>query len=345
MKTRICALVLSLLLLCSLGQTSVAVSMESPEQYAADLLYELGLFNGVGKLENGETDFDLVGTPTREVAVVMLVRLLGKETSVQRGKWESPFRDVSDWAKPYVAYAYEKGLTQGLTEKIFGGEQAVTAAQYLTFVLRALGYSSETDFDWQAAWDLSNALGMTYGEYDQNSVNFNRGDVAIISAAALGAPMKESEETLLSYLNSAGALKRNDLVLLDVDVLRCEPDQIELMIFGLKGTPNVYQKLEITAVSVNGLPCSMVQYKTYDAIAQTLPTVARQYPTGMNVVRLDYDEALAKDSAEHYTDLGGGNTFPILIFAFEAKGTLPSGKVVTERFSEALYIDGYGTNH
>ena len=60
---------------------------------------------------------------------------------------------------------YANGLTKGYSEKTFGGTDPVTAAQYLTFVLRALGYSSDSDFRWDAAWELTNELGITAGVY------------------------------------------------------------------------------------------------------------------------------------------------------------------------------------
>lgn len=43
----------------------------------------------------------------------MLVRLLGKEYTAQKGSWNIPFTDVPEWTKPYVGHAYENGLTEG----------------------------------------------------------------------------------------------------------------------------------------------------------------------------------------------------------------------------------------
>ena len=106
----------------------------------AQTLHELGLFKGTGTDAAGKPVFDLNRAPTRAEAVTMLVRLLGKEDEALAGDWNTPFIDVADWAKPYVGYAYANGLTAGVSQTRFGSESSVTAAQFLTFVLRALGY-------------------------------------------------------------------------------------------------------------------------------------------------------------------------------------------------------------
>ncbi|MDD6188917.1 MAG: S-layer homology domain-containing protein [Clostridiales bacterium] len=110
----------------------------------------------------------------------MLVRLLGKEEAAQKGAWTTPFTDVPNWAKPYVGYAYANGLTEGISNTLFGSQELVTVSQYLTFVLRALGYESDRDFKWDTAWELSDKIGLTEGEYTGEG-EFLRGDLAIIS--------------------------------------------------------------------------------------------------------------------------------------------------------------------
>lgn len=342
---KLLALTLALLFSLSiLPYSAAAVQIESPEDYAADILYQLGLFHGVGTLPDGSPNFDLLGTPTREVAITMLVRLLGKDSEAKTGTYAIPFADVSDWAKPYVGYAYENKLTLGLSKTTFGGSDAVTAAQYLTFVLRALGYSSDSDFSWSAPWDLSDALGMTYGEYDGQSINFSRGDVAIISAAALGAPMKNSQNNLLMHLKESGALAPNKLVLMDLSVIACHKNTMSFAYFPIPGSPNTYTSFQLDQVTVNGLPCKLQQYSTGKDAKAALPSLMQKYPDAFNYTVLTYDEEKAKNAAEHYTDLGGGHVFPILVFTFDATGTLPNGTKVSETFSEAVYIDGYGEN-
>lgn len=166
-------------------------------QASADALNALGLFNGTGTDAQGKPIYELDRAPTRYEAVTMLVRLLGKEAEAKAGKWNTPFTDLVAWAEPYVGYAYTMGLTNGTGSTTFSGKDTVTATQYLTFVLRALGYDSSKDFKWNAAWELSDSLGLTNGEYNAaNNGNFLRGNVALISHSALDINLKDSSTPL-----------------------------------------------------------------------------------------------------------------------------------------------------
>lgn len=167
---------------------------------AANALHDLGLFQGVGTNPDGTPDYDLERAPNRFEAVTMLVRLLGKEDEAKAGTWTTPFTDLADWAKPYVGYAYANKLTNGISDRAFGGTATVTASQYLTFVLRALGYESGKDFQWDKAWELSDKLGFTKGQYNASS-SFTRGDVAIVSNNALSAKLKDGNYTLKETLD------------------------------------------------------------------------------------------------------------------------------------------------
>lgn len=206
MKKPIISLLLAVLMLCSMISTAFAATNEAID--AANVLHGLGLFNGVGTNPDGTPNFDLDRTPTRHEAVTMLVTLLGKSDEAQNGNWSTPFVDVVDWAKPYVGYAYANGLTSGTSSTTFGGNSTITASQYLTFVLCALGYSNGADFKWDAAWELSDKIGLTSGEYDEKTEMFLRGDVAQISANALSTAQKNSAETLAEKLINDGVFTK-----------------------------------------------------------------------------------------------------------------------------------------
>ncbi len=189
---RVLSALLAVCLLLAMIPAAYAAQTEATE--AADTLYELGLFKGTGTDADGKPVFDLDRAPTRAEAVTMLVRLLGKESEAKSGSWTTPFTDVAAWAKPYVGYAYANGLTTGVGKGLFGGGRPVTAAQYLTFVLRALGYESGTDFSWDTAWTLTDALGITNGQYHAGTNNsFLRADAALVSVCALGAAAKDGK--------------------------------------------------------------------------------------------------------------------------------------------------------
>ncbi len=180
-------------------------------QRAADDLYTLGLFKGTGTDAAGSPIFGLMEAPTRQVAITMLIRLLGKEADALSTKWDHPFLDVDPWADPYVGYAYSKGITKGISEDKFGGNDIVSAYQYLTLTLRALGYDdSAGDFKWDDPTGLSEKIELTSGDYMDNKAPFYRGDIAIISHLALQRQIKNGP-FLLKYLLDSNAVRPEDV--------------------------------------------------------------------------------------------------------------------------------------
>lgn len=195
---RFLSFILALTLAVSLVPSAFAASDEAVQ--AANALHTLGLFNGTGTDANGNPIYDLDRAPTREEAITMLIRLMGKEEIAKDHDRKMPFTDVSGWAKPYVGAAYSWGLTSGTSETTFGGKQKVSAMQYLTFVLRALDYEDGTDFQWDKAWKLSDEIGVTSGQYTSDR-SITRGDVAIISLKALSISNKYNWTLLEQLLN------------------------------------------------------------------------------------------------------------------------------------------------
>ena len=194
---RLVSLLLVLALALSLVPAALAATADAAD--AAQALYDLGLFRGTGTNADGTPIFDLDRTPTRNQALIMLVRLLGHEADAAEGTWTLPFTDVSEKMTPYVGYAYENGLTAGTSATTFGGTNTIRANQYITFVLRALGYESGTDFKVSTACDFSDQIGLTHGEYTASST-FTRGDVASISYDALFMAKKGGTQTLAQEL-------------------------------------------------------------------------------------------------------------------------------------------------
>ena len=177
---------------------------------AATLLASLGLFRGIGEDENGNPDFALDSITTRYEAIVMLIRLIGKEAEALREEWDLPFTDVDEWAKPYVGYAYAHGLTSGTAPTAFSGSDEVTAAQFTTFLLRALGYSSGDDFRWDAPWDFAESIGLSADEYADAVTSFFRSDAALLTVKALSAYSKDCGLLLSDKLIFDGIFSRKD---------------------------------------------------------------------------------------------------------------------------------------
>lgn len=200
---RTIALLLALILLAVSMPTASAAQAEGQE--AATALYKLGLFRGTGTNADGSPKFELERELNRYEAVVMLVRLLGKEEEATQNSLHNPFRDVDAWAEPYISYAYKEELTNGVSSQMFAGSRNASATEFLTLVLRALGYKSGTDFQWDKAWEKTDALGITDGRYKAGAA-FTRGDAAIVSRNALSAKLKGSDKTLRASLEESGAI-------------------------------------------------------------------------------------------------------------------------------------------
>ena len=212
MKKRLLSFLIALALMFTtvIGTFPAAKAASITMQDCADTLYTLGLFKGVGSNPNGSPDYDLDRAPTRSEAGVMLVRLLGMESKVLRWNYPHPFKDVESWAKPYVGFLYSWRLSNGTSDTTYGSNDSISSAQFITLVLRALGYISGSDFQWDQSYIFSDSIGLTDGSYKADS-SFTRGDAAIILYSALKQKIDGSSVSLLTHLNSAGALKAGSL--------------------------------------------------------------------------------------------------------------------------------------
>lgn len=205
-KIKLILAALAAVLAFSALATCLSAADAATVETKAKALKSLGLFRGVS-----DTEFDLDRSPTRVEALVMLIRTLGNEKEATGGNWKHPFSDVPSWADKYVGYAYEKGLTKGVSDTEFGTGNA-SAATYVTFMLRALGYSDSVgDFSWQDPFGLAKTAGILPETVDLE--DFLRADVVEISFSALKAKIKDSKDTLGDRLISMGAFTANDLKL------------------------------------------------------------------------------------------------------------------------------------
>ena len=198
------------------GYYTLTESSATDYNALADGLKALGLFKG------SDTGYgfghDLEAKPTRIQALIMFLRLIGEEQAALSTTAACPFTDVPAWCQPYVAYAYEQGLTKGVDDAamLFGTADYVTAGQYVTFILRALGYqdSGDTpDFTWDTALQRGMDLGiLTAGEYKMLMEEpFLRAQVAYLSYFALEHTYKDRAETLQTQLTTSGVLDAADV--------------------------------------------------------------------------------------------------------------------------------------
>ena len=211
MKPVAALLLVLALLLCPLSAAFAAeddVRTYDREEALASSLKAMGLFRGVS-----DTDFALDRAATRAEALVMLLRLLGMEETALRENRSHPFTDTAAcaWADPYIGCAYDAGLTKGQSETAFGASDPTDARTYLTFVLRALGYTEgeDADFTWSKPFPLARSLGLL--PVQVRTYDFRRADMVSVSYAALKALCKDGSETLAESLIRTGALSAQAL--------------------------------------------------------------------------------------------------------------------------------------
>lgn len=160
----------------------------------AEYLKSLGLFKGTG------SGFELERRPTRVEAAVMMIRLLGEEKIALSKDYAHPFNDVPEWADRYIGYMYQNNLTKGISQNQFGSSLPITERDYITFVLRALGYSdTKGDFLWSQAIEFSESIGL----HSRGDRVFTRGTMVDISYKALHLKLKGTDKTLLDKLESS----------------------------------------------------------------------------------------------------------------------------------------------
>ena len=336
---------LSLLLagLLALSVTIPALAAPAGEaEQAAWTLYHYGLFQGLSTDARGFPVFGLDQVPTRAQGVTMLVRLLGKEETAWNGSWTTPFTDVPDWAAPYIGYAYDQGLTVGVSADRFAPNAPIRATEYLTLVLRALGYSSGEDFAWDQAWNLTDELGVTDGSYGPKTTAFDRGDVAWISLRALDAKDKKTKRTLRTTLKLKSDV---DQCVWEETWQSCLKDQMVFSFAPAEGSPRTYTKFTVDSAWANGQPCQIKQFSTKRDVTSQL----KKYPKDTRdavgsetfaLVYLSYDEAAVLAAATETVE-DNGHTYPVIKFQMNVTGTLAGSPAVKEKAEMAYYILGY----
>lgn len=202
MKKRIAALLLACLLSVSLFAVPAgATGSDAGSAAHADKLAALHLFQGTA------SGYNLDAAPTRLQGLIMLIRLLGLEDEALACKDPNPFTDVTGTGDRYAAYAYANGLTAGTSATTFTPSRILSPSNYVTFLLRSLGYDDgKGDFKASQAPAFAASTGMMTAEAAGKlaSVTMNRGDLVDLSYAALTRKLKGETRTLAEKLRDNG---------------------------------------------------------------------------------------------------------------------------------------------
>ena len=210
MVRKIASLILALAICLGVlpGSTVAALEKDQYHEYALEL-YSVGLFKGT------EIGFELERIPTRLEGAVMFVRLLGAEKEALNENYTHPFLDVPPWGDPYVGYLYHNELTNGISTNEFGSYLDLRPIEYMTFGLRALGYSDKgnnADFSWDSsiAYAYDNEIVSDNLHEELVSLEFTRGHVAWVSYELLLAYPRYDTVSLLDSLVADGSLSGNN---------------------------------------------------------------------------------------------------------------------------------------
>jgi len=215
------------LLLCSLVMTMLnlsVVELNAAEDTSLDdisfkyyphatKLSEVGVFVGTG------SGFELYRAPNRLEALVVMIRLIGAEDEAKAmANDPCPFTDVPEWGVGYVNYAYEKGLTVGVGNGLFGTKELITSNAFTTFMLRVLGYKDNNtdplipnDFVWSNANQFAFEKNILQNDLFNELVTdrFVRNHMASVSYATLTSLMKAPQITLNEHLVNSGKMDGN----------------------------------------------------------------------------------------------------------------------------------------
>ncbi len=182
----------------------------------ADKLFAMELFRGTN---NG---YELTRAPTRQEALIMLIRLLGEEKeALSFDENNMTFKDVTGWTdgRKYIAYGANKKYTNGRSAEVFDQGSTADVYMYLTFVLRALGYSDKDgDFVWNTtSADLAVKTGLFTREQmaDVMKTGLRRDHVVLISFNALKTNLKGSSMRLADKLFERGVITRDQANLIN----------------------------------------------------------------------------------------------------------------------------------
>lgn len=163
-------------------------------------LKRLGLVSGDDK-----GDLMLTKTGTRQEAFTIFIALLGERDDANNGGYSYTFKDVADWFANFAGYGVYRSYSAGYNATTFGANDTVTVQQYMTFILRALGYDTN-DFTWSEATNKAVEIGLCTQSQANKWVNnsFRRQEIMEISYLALSTKLKGSESTLADKLIASG---------------------------------------------------------------------------------------------------------------------------------------------
>ena len=195
--------IMILVLLLTLSFSAVAEASSIKEQSG---LSESAVLSRMGILKGSGDDLQLSEKGTRTEGLVILIRLLGKESDCQSQNLGSTFSDVPSWAAPYVGYGEASGLVKGISPGKFGSGNPLREKEFLTLMLRVLGYSEGKDFKWTDVYPAAIKSGLIDKGHPEDNPVLTREAVSKLMYRALLSPVNGKHHSLYDKLTMDGAI-------------------------------------------------------------------------------------------------------------------------------------------
>ncbi|SCZ79051.1 S-layer homology domain-containing protein [Acidaminobacter hydrogenoformans] len=157
------------------------------------------MLKGYGIIVGDETgDLNEDQNLNRAEMMVVLARMMGKGAEAEAFALPSTFTDLASfgWAVPWVAYAEMNEWTAGVGANMFNPAGNVTAQEAAVFLLKALGYEADVDFNWDNAVEFATAKGLFAGVDTAEKSPILRGDLFTMMVTALNTEVKDGSELL-----------------------------------------------------------------------------------------------------------------------------------------------------
>lgn len=160
----------------------------------------------------GQDDGDLneFSKLTREQAIVILIRMLGKENEAKSTLMNSGFKDVpsNNFYAPYISYARLINLTNGISENEFGFKKEVSTKEIATYFLRILKHTA--DWKTEDIMQKSKGLGILKDVSSAENESVIRGEVFVMLDNTLNQVPVGEKQTLAQKLNFVKDVDKED---------------------------------------------------------------------------------------------------------------------------------------
>ncbi len=201
---KIISLLLVLLLTVSMGSTVYGSDGFRKDGITVEEMARV--LDNLRILEGNNKGYELEKELTRAEGATIVVRLYGEIDGAYKNFDENTknnkFIDVPDWAKKWVYHLNSKDVINGISDTKFGSNEKMDANQFITMILRVLGYDdSKGDFLWNKSLDKALEIGLVDKEQKSKlESKFNREGMVIVVYNALFCDVVGENKNLIKSI-------------------------------------------------------------------------------------------------------------------------------------------------